>query len=98
MILDNGDFKTLSLNTSGINLSLPKYSENQATISTATIETLISNINNSVNNSLNTNTILIDLNTKMDIYGTKLNSFESINSDLLKLKNTVNKAAGTRIT
>lgn len=97
MVVDNGDFKTLSLNTSDINLSLPKYSENQATISTATIEALISNINNSVNNSLNTNTILIDLNTKMDIYGTKLNSFESINSDLLKLKNTANKAVGTRI-
>lgn len=97
MVVDNGDFETLSLNTSDINLSLPKYSENQATISTATIESLIANINNSVNNSLNTNTILVDLNTKMDEYGAKLNSFESINSDLLKLKNNVNKTSGTRI-
>ena len=97
MVVDNGDFKTLSLNTSDINLSLPKYSENQATISTATIEALISNINNSVDNSLNTNTMLLDLNTKMDTYGAKLNSFESISSDLLKLKNSTNKAAGTRI-
>lgn len=98
MILDNGDFKTLSLNTSGINLSLPKYSENQASISTATIESLITNINNGINNSLNNSSMLIDLNKKMDLYGKKLVGLESINTDLIKLKNTTNKAAGTRMT
>lgn len=97
MILDNGDFKTLSLNTSGINLSLPKYAESQASISTDTIESLITNINNGINNSLNNSTMLVDLNNKMDLYGKKLVGLENINADLVKLKVNTNKAAGTRI-
>lgn len=91
MIINNGSFKTVKLNSSNISLSLPKYTELEVDLSVDTISTVMSAINSSLNNNFGL------IHDKISNCDSKLNSLTSINEEIVQIKNLKKKFESTKI-
>lgn len=91
MILNNGSFKTVKMNTSNINLSLPKYTELETNISTDSISTVM----NAINSSLNSNFEFV--HDKLSLVDNKLVSLGTINEKITEIKTSTRKKEGTKL-
>lgn len=96
MIISNGNFKSVKLNTHGINLSMPRYTKIEADISTKTLETISNTIKNSISTDESINKINL-LENKMNLVTNKINSIDSINEEISKIKTITKKPHGTKI-
>ncbi len=91
MINNNGEFKTIKLNSSNINLSLPKYTELEVNISVDSIGTILNSINTNIIDKFET------LQSHLTATGNKLNSLDTINEELVKIKNLKKKSETTKL-
>ena len=91
MINNNGEFKTIKLNSSNINLSLPKYTELEVDISVDSIGIILNSINTNIIDKFET------LQSHLTATGNKLNSLDTINEELVKIKNLKKKSETTKL-
>lgn len=91
MVINNGNFKTVRMNTSKISLSLPKHTELEVDLSVDAITSVMSAINSSLNNNFN---FVHDKLTSVD---NKLVSLGTINEKITEIKTSTRKKEGTKL-
>ncbi len=83
--------ENVKMNTSNINLSLPKYTELETNISTDSISTVM----NAINSSLNSNFEFV--HDKLSLVDNKLVSLGTINEKITEIKTSTRKKEGTKL-